>query len=59
MPEPEYPTVTIPLEAWRQVIRVAAQLEAMNAQLTVIIARFCQLVDAIPADEAGNLGEGS
>ena len=51
--EPRYPTVTVPLEAWRQVIRRVRQLEALDSQQREIIGSLVATVAAIPADEAG------
>ena len=51
----EHHTVTVPLEGWRQVLRRVRQLEALDSQQREIIGSLVAVIDAMPADEAGDL----
>jgi transposase len=54
MAEHDVPTVTVPLEAWRQIVRRTRQLEALRQQQRAIVDSLVRTVDAVPADEAGD-----
>jgi transposase len=46
----EYPTVTVPLEAWRQVVRRVRQLESLRRQQNVLLDSLMETIESVPED---------
>jgi hypothetical protein len=51
--EHDIPTVTLPLQGWRQVRRRIRQLQAIHEQQNALIESLYQVLDNLP-DEGGN-----
>jgi hypothetical protein len=53
MAEHNVPSVVLPLEGWRQVLRRVRQLRVLHVQQNALIESLYETIDAMP-DEGGN-----